>query len=216
MRLVVISCLSLSLFLFCSKSSTNSSQGTYIVPDITIHSPSRFYWFRDSLLENTIYPSTVHCIPGQPCAFFSMGPWDYTCTSFPDTCWGIIDNDMLKSETLFCHSDSAWVLHDTTVYNMVKYFSRQSNAICSESAIAYTQNDICYNFSAGETKVRIRNSCIDTTFSNSFNLPKIPLDSQNGVWFETIDTFFCPAKIIDSLIGCKTVYDIKKSVQGNK
>lgn len=198
-----------SQIILCTKSPVTVQNKPGIIPDITIQSGTRVYWFRDSLLEHTIYPSVVHCTPGMPCGFFSMGPWDYTCTVFPDTLWGIVDHDLFPSETLFCHSDSAWVLHDTTVYDLANYFTRQSNAICSESAQSYTQNGLCYKFSTGETKVRIRNSCFDTTFTSTFNLPKMPLDSQNGIWFETIDTFFCSTSFIDNYAGCVTRQDIK-------
>ena len=207
----------LAALISCNESPTNTEQDKPgIVPDITIQSNARKFWFRDSLLEDMIYPSTVHCTPGQPCAII-FGPkgFDYTCTTFPDTFWGIIEYDLFPSETLFCHSDSAWVLHDTTIYSMKRYLGEQSNALCSESAKAYTQIGMCYQFSTGETSVRLRNSCFDTTFTGTFCLPKMPLDSQNGVWFETIDTFFCPAYVINGYDDYMTRQDIKSWTQGN-
>lgn len=192
----------LVVFMSCNDSPTaTSQQHPGIIPDIIIQSNSRLDWYRDSLFEHSIYPSTVHCTPGLPCAIIS-GPrgYDYTCTVFPDTFWGIIKYDFSPSETLFCHSDSAWVRHDTVIYSLENYLDRQANAICSESAIAYTQFGLCYQLSPGETSVRIRNACFDTTVSGvaSFCLPKLPLDSLNGVWISSVDTFFCSSAFINT------------------
>jgi len=205
------------LFLLsCDEAPTGSDQDdTGIRPVITINPTARTYWFTDSLFESFLYPSIIDCVPGQPCLIVSTGAWDYTCTVFPDTFWGIIRYDIFPAETLYCHSDTCWVRNDSVVYNMAPYFQSKANAICSESAKAYTRIGVCYQYSTGEDTVRIHNACFDTTFVgvSSFCLPKLPLDSTNGVWIETIDTVFCPASVINGYDDFFTVYEIKAWVQ---
>ncbi|NLE00503.1 MAG: hypothetical protein GX640_11575 [Fibrobacter sp.] len=189
------------LFLFCIDSSNN---GTTMRPLITIDNNARPVWYRDSSFGQIIYPSVSHCINGQICGFATSGAWDYTCTPFPDTFWGIIEYDFSSTDTVICYSDTARSLHDTTIISLKSYFARQNNAICSDPAVSYTQSPVSYTFS-NETSVRVRNSCFDTLFHSSFSLPRLPLDTLYGVWF---DTLFCPASLIDSLSGNLSRQDI--------
>ena len=200
-----------ALCMFCNESFINNTpdSGPSIIPQISIVSNSRIYWYSDSLLEELIYPSINNCTPGTPCAIVSTGPWDYTCTLLPDTIWGIIDHDFFSSETLFCHSDSCWAINDTVVYSISNYKSWQANALCSKSAKAYTRYGLCYETSPAEDTVRIWNTHFDTTFkADIFCLSKLPLDSSDGVWFLSIDTFFCPAALINTYDDHLTRQDI--------
>lgn len=195
--------------LFCNNSPT-VNDSVSVVPVITIQSFARPYWFRDSCFVDFIYPSVFNCDSGDFCAFISTGALDYTCTVFPsDTFWGIIEYDMASPDTVICFSDTAKVLNDTFFYFLKDYFARQSDAICSCSAKAYTRNGFSYNFASSESKVRVYNSCFDTTFFLSFCLPKVPLDSQKGIWFETADTLFCPASLINGFSDTLTMQVIK-------
>lgn len=198
-------------FMFCSGSPVNTEGDNKpsLDPDITIISKSLITWYRDSLLESMLYPSNISCKPDFPCGIVTTSSWDYTCTVFPDTFWGVIENDYAPTDTVYCHSDTCWVLNDTTFYPMGSYLNRQANALCSESAKAYTGYGLCYEISPAEDTVRIWNTCFDTSFTgNSFCLPKLPLDSESGVWFASVDTFFCPASLINSYDDYLTRQDI--------
>ena len=94
----------------CNDPVSADDTTTGVTPDITIPAHARLYWFLDSALDTILYPATVDCVPGEMCAVISTGAWDYTCTLFPDTFWGLVQYDLTPTgtpdDTLYCHSDS--------------------------------------------------------------------------------------------------------------
>jgi hypothetical protein len=179
-----------------------------VIPYISIADPSFIYWCRDSAFEDLIYPTVLHHVPGEMDIY--IGAFDYTCTVLPDTCFGVAVYQFSEPETLSCFCDTCWIRGDTAAHDMREYRARLANALCSEKAIAYTANGLCYHRSAGEETVRLFNSCFDTAFSGGeICLPKVPLDSQLGVWFVSIDTFFCSADFINTHDDYFTRQDVK-------
>jgi hypothetical protein len=169
-----------------------------IIPQLTLLDPSFIYWCRDSLFEDLIYPAVAHYSPDNPVLL--IGALDYTCTILPDTCYGIAVFQIADPDTLTCFGDTCWIRGDTAAYDMRSYREKLANALCSESAVAYTQIGLSYRLPPGEDSVRLFNSCFDTVFRGVQEalLPKIPLDSLNGVWFASKDTFFCSAEFINT------------------
>lgn len=200
-------CSLLALLLTSCRHSDPASSSQGLVPLLTISSTCRPHWFLDDTLETILFPSTFDCVPGEMCITVSPGAWDYTCTSFPDTFWGLVFYDYTPTptppETLYCHSDTCWVRNDTVVYAMTHYFDSLSNAVCSSCARSYTATPLCYRLAAAEDTVTLFNACFDTTFAgvSIFCLPRLPLPPDTlpqGVYFASVDTFFCPATLINS------------------
>jgi|GEM_PF-6480216 len=209
----------LSLFVLITFLSCTNDNHTPVSPyeppsvSFALFGSQMLSWYRDSILTDWIKPSTyaVMC-QGGPCVIISTGgTYDYTCTTLPDTFYGLIEySPSLEGEsndTLFCHGSTCYDRKHDKSYDMANYFFRLTNSICSPEAAAYSKIGLCMTSLPFDT-LRVWNYCFDSTIatgsSGSFCLPKLPFPlspPEQGVYISSSayqDTAFISLSYINS------------------
>ena len=217
MKILFLLSAALLLLLSCSESPqpTAAAVKEPETPGFSINIQSHriLAWYYDSAFTRWMKPATYSVIcPSGPCLTITTGgAFDYTCTAFPDTFYGIIEyitgSAAETNDTLICHGSSCYDKKDGLYYDMTNYFAWMQNAVCDSAAASYSKIGLCMT-SVPQDTIRLWNNCFDTTFytssSGSFCLGKlpIPLDStQQGIFVSSVhygDTAFIPVSYINT------------------